>query len=271
MPDALSARRLSRRGLLAAGGAAGAGRPACRLRRGRRPPSPPSNGGSWPLVVHRRPHARRSTRQARPSACGRLHRRRGGAGRLRSRHADRRRVRCDQACRRHGRPAGRRPRRRQGRADPRQRRGASSTSRSTRPCAPSCWSPTCTTRTPSGTCRTRARTRSCRSRRASAITTARVPMTKPIERYAELAESLGADLSAKKVTDAKVRFDAAAEAVRQAVKVNPGIKVHGLLRQPRPVLRLEPQGQHRPDVLRRAGRRHRRTRPSSKPATTSRP
>ncbi|GGO27296.1 ABC transporter substrate-binding protein [Micromonospora parathelypteridis] len=58
-----------------------------------------------------------------------------------------------------------------------------------------------------------------------AITTARVPMTKPIERYAALAESLGADLSAKKVTDGKARFDAASEAVRQAVKANPGIKV----------------------------------------------
>ncbi|MEU8300037.1 ABC transporter substrate-binding protein [Micromonospora sp. NPDC048909] len=57
------------------------------------------------------------------------------------------------------------------------------------------------------------------------ITTARVPMTKPIERYAQLAESLGADLSAKKVTDAKARFEAAAESVRQAVKANPGIKV----------------------------------------------
>ncbi|MET8361545.1 ABC transporter substrate-binding protein [Micromonospora sp. NPDC005171] len=58
-----------------------------------------------------------------------------------------------------------------------------------------------------------------------AITTARVPMTKPIERYAALAESLGADLSAKMVTDGKARFDAAAEAVRQAVKANPGITV----------------------------------------------
>ncbi|MEV6693685.1 ABC transporter substrate-binding protein [Micromonospora sp. NPDC051196] len=57
------------------------------------------------------------------------------------------------------------------------------------------------------------------------ITTARVPMTKPIERYAALAESLGADLSAPRVTDAKARFEAAAEAVRQAVKANPGIKV----------------------------------------------
>ncbi|MGK5741011.1 ABC transporter substrate-binding protein [Micromonospora sp. URMC 103] len=58
-----------------------------------------------------------------------------------------------------------------------------------------------------------------------AVTTARVPMTKPIERYAQLAESLGADLSAKKVTDAKARFEAAAESVRQAVKANPGIRV----------------------------------------------
>ncbi|MEV1286559.1 ABC transporter substrate-binding protein [Micromonospora sp. NPDC049679] len=58
-----------------------------------------------------------------------------------------------------------------------------------------------------------------------AITTARVPMTKPIERYAALAKSLGADLNAKKVADAKARFEAAAEAVRQAVKANPGIKV----------------------------------------------
>jgi iron complex transport system substrate-binding protein len=57
------------------------------------------------------------------------------------------------------------------------------------------------------------------------ISTARVPMTTPIERYAQLAESLGADLSAPKVTDAKARFEAAAEAVRQAVAANPGIKV----------------------------------------------
>ncbi|MEV4482673.1 ABC transporter substrate-binding protein [Micromonospora coxensis] len=57
------------------------------------------------------------------------------------------------------------------------------------------------------------------------VTTARVPMTRPIERYAELARSLGADLNAKKVTDAKARFEAAAESVRQAVKANPGIRV----------------------------------------------
>ncbi|TDB71647.1 ABC transporter substrate-binding protein [Micromonospora sp. KC723] len=57
------------------------------------------------------------------------------------------------------------------------------------------------------------------------VTTARVPMTRPIERYAELARSLGADPTAKKVTDAKARFEAAAESVRQAVKANPGIRV----------------------------------------------
>ncbi|SCF12765.1 iron complex transport system substrate-binding protein [Micromonospora purpureochromogenes] len=60
---------------------------------------------------------------------------------------------------------------------------------------------------------------------SATVTTARVPMTRPIERYAELARSLGADLSAKKVTDAKARFEAAAESVRQAVRANPGIRV----------------------------------------------
>ncbi|MFD9123851.1 ABC transporter substrate-binding protein [Kitasatospora sp. NPDC059571] len=58
-----------------------------------------------------------------------------------------------------------------------------------------------------------------------AITTARVPMTTPIQRYARLAESLGADLKAKKVTDAKARFEAAAEELRQAAKAAGGIKV----------------------------------------------
>ncbi|MEH0841122.1 ABC transporter substrate-binding protein [Micromonospora sp. CPCC 205711] len=57
------------------------------------------------------------------------------------------------------------------------------------------------------------------------VTTARVPMTRPIARYAELAAALGADLTAKKVTDARARFEAAAESVRQAVRANPGIRV----------------------------------------------
>ncbi|MFG1860967.1 ABC transporter substrate-binding protein [Microbispora bryophytorum] len=58
-----------------------------------------------------------------------------------------------------------------------------------------------------------------------AVSVARVPMTEPIERYAALAESLGADLTAPKVAEAKARFEAAAESVRTAVAGNPGIKV----------------------------------------------
>ncbi|MFI9721988.1 ABC transporter substrate-binding protein [Streptomyces sp. NPDC052396] len=58
-----------------------------------------------------------------------------------------------------------------------------------------------------------------------AITTARVPMTEPIRRYAELAESLGADLKARKVTEAKSRFEAAAETLRKAAKANGGLRV----------------------------------------------
>jgi iron complex transport system substrate-binding protein len=59
----------------------------------------------------------------------------------------------------------------------------------------------------------------------AAISVARVPMTQPIEHYADLAASLGADLGAKKVTDAKARFEAAAEAVRAAAKASGGIRV----------------------------------------------
>ncbi|MFG2137012.1 ABC transporter substrate-binding protein [Streptomyces sp. NPDC048650] len=54
-----------------------------------------------------------------------------------------------------------------------------------------------------------------------AITSARVPLVKIIERYAELAKSLGADLGAKKVTDAKARFEKAAGALRKAAKAHP--------------------------------------------------
>ncbi|MFI9273093.1 ABC transporter substrate-binding protein [Kitasatospora sp. NPDC052896] len=57
------------------------------------------------------------------------------------------------------------------------------------------------------------------------ITTARVPLTTPIQRYAELAQSLGTDLNAKKVTDAKARFEAAADAVRQAARASGGLRV----------------------------------------------
>jgi iron complex transport system substrate-binding protein len=58
-----------------------------------------------------------------------------------------------------------------------------------------------------------------------AIGTARVPLPEPIRRYAELAASLGADLNAPKVAQAKARFEKAAEAVRKAVERNPGIRV----------------------------------------------
>ncbi|MGA5566088.1 ABC transporter substrate-binding protein [Streptomyces platensis] len=54
-----------------------------------------------------------------------------------------------------------------------------------------------------------------------AITSARIPLVKIIERYAELAESLGADLRAKKVTDAKARFEQASERLRKAAKAHP--------------------------------------------------
>ncbi|MCY0948953.1 ABC transporter substrate-binding protein [Streptomyces sp. H27-S2] len=50
-------------------------------------------------------------------------------------------------------------------------------------------------------------------------------MDKALARTADLAKSLGADMEAKKTVDAKARFEAAAEKVRQATKANPGIKV----------------------------------------------
>lgn len=58
-----------------------------------------------------------------------------------------------------------------------------------------------------------------------AVTVARVPLTEPIQRYAELAESLGADLKAKKVTDAKARFEKAAATLRSAARASGGVKV----------------------------------------------
>ncbi|MGP3927698.1 ABC transporter substrate-binding protein [Streptomyces sp. 8N616] len=54
---------------------------------------------------------------------------------------------------------------------------------------------------------------------------AHVSLPEPLRRHAELAESLGADLRAKKVTDARARFERAATAVREAAESNPGIKV----------------------------------------------
>ncbi|HEY1175253.1 MAG TPA: ABC transporter substrate-binding protein [Phytomonospora sp.] len=57
------------------------------------------------------------------------------------------------------------------------------------------------------------------------IKTFDMPLSKPIDRFAELAGAIGADLNAPATTEAKTRFEAAAEAVRQATAANPGIKV----------------------------------------------
>ncbi|WP_371538179.1 ABC transporter substrate-binding protein [Streptomyces sp. NBC_01023] len=58
-----------------------------------------------------------------------------------------------------------------------------------------------------------------------ALMVARTSMPAALQRHAELAESLGADLKAKKVTDAKARFEKAAARLRSAAKANPKIKV----------------------------------------------
>ncbi|GGM54167.1 ABC transporter substrate-binding protein [Dactylosporangium sucinum] len=58
-----------------------------------------------------------------------------------------------------------------------------------------------------------------------AIKVAGVSLAQVLARYGELAASLGADQNAKLVTDAKARFEAAAAAVRDAVKANGGLKV----------------------------------------------
>lgn len=50
-------------------------------------------------------------------------------------------------------------------------------------------------------------------------------LTQPLQRMWELAESLGADLSAKKVTDAKKGFEDAAARLRAAAKAKPEIRV----------------------------------------------
>ncbi|MFK0197838.1 ABC transporter substrate-binding protein [Streptomyces lavendulae] len=50
-------------------------------------------------------------------------------------------------------------------------------------------------------------------------------MDKALARTAELAQSLGADPKNQKTVDAKARFEAAAAKVREATKANPGVKV----------------------------------------------
>jgi iron complex transport system substrate-binding protein len=58
-----------------------------------------------------------------------------------------------------------------------------------------------------------------------ALWAARINMPGALQRRADLAGSLGADLKAKKVTDAKARFEKAAERLRQAAKSKPDVKV----------------------------------------------
>ncbi|MET7293501.1 ABC transporter substrate-binding protein [Streptomyces griseoloalbus] len=50
-------------------------------------------------------------------------------------------------------------------------------------------------------------------------------LPQPLQRMAELAESLGADMKAPKVAEAKKKFEAAAERLRKAAKARPEIKV----------------------------------------------
>lgn len=58
-----------------------------------------------------------------------------------------------------------------------------------------------------------------------ALWAAQINMPGALQRRADLAASLGADLKAKKVTDAKARFEKAAERLRQAAKAKPNLKV----------------------------------------------
>jgi iron complex transport system substrate-binding protein len=58
-----------------------------------------------------------------------------------------------------------------------------------------------------------------------ALKTAETSMLDSIERFAELARSLGADLKAERVTSAKARFEKAAERLRKAAKASGGLKV----------------------------------------------
>jgi len=60
---------------------------------------------------------------------------------------------------------------------------------------------------------------------AAGITVANTPLTHPIEKYAQLAASLGADLKAGAVVAAKQRFEKSVRSLQAAVKANPGVKV----------------------------------------------
>ncbi|MEV4995258.1 ABC transporter substrate-binding protein [Streptomyces niveus] len=58
-----------------------------------------------------------------------------------------------------------------------------------------------------------------------ALWAAETTVPKAVQRHADLAESLGADLKAAKVTDAKARFEKAAGRLRAAAKSKPEIRV----------------------------------------------
>ncbi|MGW8380315.1 ABC transporter substrate-binding protein [Streptomyces sp. ODS28] len=58
-----------------------------------------------------------------------------------------------------------------------------------------------------------------------ALTTAKVSMLEPIKRFEKLAGALGADVKAKKAADAKKRFEEASERLRKAAKSSGGVKV----------------------------------------------
>ncbi|MFI6516452.1 ABC transporter substrate-binding protein [Spirillospora sp. NPDC050679] len=60
---------------------------------------------------------------------------------------------------------------------------------------------------------------------SAGVSTGSAPLPAPIQRYSELAAALGADLKAPAVVESKARFERAAQAVRDAVKANGGIKV----------------------------------------------
>ncbi|WP_312018500.1 ABC transporter substrate-binding protein [Streptomyces sp. I05A-00742] len=64
------------------------------------------------------------------------------------------------------------------------------------------------------------------------IRTSDVSLVTAVQRYADLAQSLGADMKAKAVTDAKARFEQAAERLRKAAKANGGLRVLAVAAQP---------------------------------------
>ncbi|MFH8371557.1 ABC transporter substrate-binding protein [Streptomyces sp. NPDC018031] len=64
------------------------------------------------------------------------------------------------------------------------------------------------------------------------INVARTSLLDPLRRTAELAVSLGADPATKETTDAKARFEKAAETLRGAAKANGGLKVMAVTADP---------------------------------------